>query len=91
MLVWCVAAAAVALLSVTLWAVCRPDTRTPAERQLDAWARRQNKVVRWRECFDEVPLADGIVRCEAGFSIAGASVIYCPGELSQETTCRWSR
>jgi hypothetical protein len=67
------------------------DRRSTAELGFDEWARRTGKAVRSRTCYDEAPASDGMVRCEASFAVAGRGVVWCPGDRSAETTCRWTR
>lgn len=67
------------------------DRRSSAELAFDGWSRRSGKSVRWRECHDHAPLLGGMVRCDAGFTVAGRGIVYCPGDQSTETDCRWAQ
>lgn len=84
------------LVGLGLWGIAEQvspglDRRSSAELAFDGWARRSGKAVRWRECHDHAPLPGGMVRCEAGFAVAGRGLVYCPGDLSAESDCRWAQ
>lgn len=67
------------------------DPRTTAELRLAAWAEYQGHPVTWARCGDDLPLRDGYVRCDAQFAGGrpGTWTVYCPGDMSAETRCRW--
>lgn len=69
------------------------DQRSTAELRLAAWAEREGFPVAWSMCHDDMADAAGMVPCSARFTGArpGTWTVYCPGDRSAETRCRWSR
>lgn len=78
------------------------DTRSTAELEFDAWARRQNLAVLERSCLDERPRAsDGRVPCGVYFAdtlVCDAdhlacgtreTVVWCASDDTLDGGCTW--